>query len=209
MNERQGTQEWMESRLGRVTASKLADVMSKGRGNAPSATRANYMAQLVVERLTGVPAEGHTNAAMQWGTETEPQARAAYMLETGRAVSEVGFIAHHSIEMAGASPDGLIGDDGGLEIKCPNSATHIATLLGAPIDGKYIKQMQWGMACTKRAWWDFVSFDPRLPDEMQIHIRRVPRDPAMIVEMESAVQDFLADVEDQVASLTAKYGLPA
>lgn len=201
----QGTEEWRQVRLGKVTASKMADVMAKGRGSAPSATRINYRAQIVVERLTGVPTETFTNAAMQWGTETEPQARATYTLTTGRSVSEVGFIDHPSIAMAGASPDGLIGEEGLIEIKCPNSATHIATLLGADIDGKYLKQMQWQMACTGRAWCDFVSFDPRLPDEMQLHIRRVDRDPAMIVEMESAVREFLSEVEAEMDALTEKY----
>lgn len=197
----QGSPEWHQARLGKVTASKLADVMAAGRGGAPSSTRANYRAQLVVERLTGRPTETFTNAAMAHGTETEPQARATYILTTGRIVAEVGFIDHPAITMAGASPDGLIGSEGMIEIKCPNSATHIATLRGAEIDGKYAKQMQWQMACTGRAWCDFVSFDPRLPDELQLHIRRVQRDPAMIVEMETAVRAFLDEVEDEIRDL--------
>ena len=201
----QGTPEWHQARLGKVTASKLSDVMALGRGGAPSATRATYRAQLVVERLTGSPTETFTNAAMAHGTETEPQARATYILTTGRMVSEVGFIDHPSISMAGASPDGLIGSEGLIEIKCPNSATHIATLRGSEIDGKYIKQMQWQMACTGRAWCDFVSFDPRLPDELQLHIRRVQRDPAMIVEMETAVRAFLAEVDEEISALRKIY----
>lgn len=199
----QRTEEWHQARLGKVTASKLADVMASGRGGAPSATRANYRAQLVVERLTGTPTETFTNAAMAHGTETEPQARATYILTTGRVVEEVGFIDHPAIEMSGASPDGLIGADGLVEIKCPNSATHIATLRGAEIDGKYLKQMQWQMACTGRDWCDFVSFDPRLPDELQLHIRRVARDPAMISEMEAAVRSFLAEVDEEIRALRA------
>lgn len=201
----QGTPEWHAARLGKVTASKLADVMAKGRGNAPSATRATYRAQLVVERLTGNPTEGFSNGAMQWGTETEPQARAMYTLETGNSVSEIGFVDHPRIALAGASPDGLIADAGLVEIKCPNSSTHIATLRGAEIDGKYIKQMQWQMACTGRDWCDFVSFDPRLPDAMQLHVRRVDRDAALIVEMEAAVTEFLAEVDAEIADLTARY----
>ena len=201
----QGTPEWHQARLGKVTASKLADVMSKGKGGAPSATRATYRAQLVVERLTGNPTEGFTNKAMEHGTETEPQARATYILTTGRMVEEVGFIDHPSIAMAGASPDGLIGSEGLIEIKCPNSATHIATLRGAEIDGKYVKQMQWQMACTGRAWCDFVSFDPRLPDELQLHIRRVQRDPAMIVEMETVVRAFLEEVNEEISALRSLY----
>lgn len=201
----QRTEEWFQSRLGKVTASKIADVMAQGRGGAPSATRATYRAQLVVERLTGVPYEGFRSAAMDHGTETEPQARATYILNTGRNVAEVGFVAHPRIEMTGASPDGLIGDDGLIEIKCPNSATHIATLRGADIDGKYLKQMQWQMACTGRAWCDFVSFDPRLPDEMQMLICRVPRDDALIAEMEAAVTAFLSEVDAEIADLQNRY----
>lgn len=201
----QRTEEWHQARLGRVTASKIADVMAAGRGGKPSATRANYRAQLVVERLTGTPSEGFTSAAMQHGTETEPQARATYTLMTFRSVEEVGFVPHPSIEMAGASPDGLIGDDGLIEIKCPNSATHIATLRGASIDDKYMKQMQFQMACTGRAWCDFVSFDPRLPDEMQMHIRRVDADWEMINEIETAVRSFLAEVNEELADLRARY----
>lgn len=201
----QRTEEWHAARLGKVTASKIADVMAQGRGGAPSATRATYRAQLVAERLTGVPYEGHRTAAMDHGTETEPQARATYILNTGRNVAEVGFIAHPTIAMSGASPDGTVGDDGLVEIKCPNSATHIATLRGAEIDGKYLKQMQWQMACTGRKWCDFVSFDPRLPDEMQMLVRRVPRDDAMIADMEAAVRGFLAEVDAEIADLRKTY----
>jgi len=201
----QRTEEWFAARLGKVTASKISDVMAQGRGGAPSATRATYRAQLVVERLTGVPYESFRNAAMDHGTETEPQARATYILNTGRNVAEVGFVPHPTIAMSGASPDGLVGDDGLVEIKCPNSATHIATLLGAEIDGKYIKQMQWQMACTGRKWCDFVSFDPRLPDEMQMIVRRVPQDGAMIFDMEAAVRAFLAEVDQELAALRNTY----
>src|SRR5690606_15666900 len=136
------------------------------------ADRANYHAQLVTERLTGAVAESYTNAAMQWGTDTEPMAREAYSENALCVVEEVAFVHHPVIEMAGASPDGLIGDDGLVEIKCPNSATHIGTLTGNPIDRKYILQMQWQMACTERQWCDFASFDPRLPLEMQLHVQR-------------------------------------
>jgi len=201
----QRTEEWFAARLGKVTASKIADVMAQGRGGAPSATRANYRAQLVVERLTGVAQEGFRNSAMDHGTETEPQARACYTLNTGRDVEEVGFIPHPSIAMSGASPDGLVGANGLVEIKCPNSATHIATLRGAEIDGKYIKQMQWQMACTGRAWCDFVSFDPRLPDEMQMLVRRVLRDDTMIADMEAAVVSFLVEVDAEISDLQNRY----
>lgn len=201
----QGSPEWFAARLGKATASKIADVMSKGRAGAPSATRANYLAQLVAERLTGLPYEGFTNAAMQHGTETEPQARANYALATFASVEEVGFIPHPTIPMAGASPDGLVGGNGMVEIKCPNTSTHIATLRGDPIPDKYLKQMMFQMACTSRMWCDFVSFDPRLPPEMQLHIERVHRVPTIIAEIEDAVREFLAEVDDTVADLRARY----
>ncbi len=201
----QRTPEWFAARLGRVTASKIDAVMAKGRGGAPSSTRANYLAQIIAERLSGVPYEGHTSHAMQHGTETEPQARANYALATALTVEEVGFVPHPTIAAAGASPDGLVGSDGLVEIKCPNTANHIATLRGAPIDGGYLKQMQFQMACTGRAWCDFVSFDPRMPEEMQIHIRRVHRDPEMIVEIETAVREFLAEADATVSDLLARF----
>jgi putative phage-type endonuclease len=198
----QGTDEWHQARLGKVTASGVADVMASGRGGKPSATRANYEARLVAERLSGRPTETFQSAAMQHGTETEGQARACYALETGNAVAEVGFVDHPTIAFAGASPDGLVGDDGLVEIKCPNTATHIATLLGGSIPDAYMKQMQFQMACTGRKWCDFVSFDPRMPDELQLRVTRVPADPAMIAEIETAVREFLGDVTATIAALS-------
>lgn len=196
----QGTKEWFAARCGKVTASKIADVVAKTR-TGWGASRENYAAQLIAERLTGVPAETFTNAAMQWGTDTEPKARAAYCLLTNCEVAEVGFIEHPTITMSGASPDGFIGDIGLIEIKCPNTATHIDTLLGAEIDGKYIKQMQWQMACTGRAWCDFVSFDPRLPVELQIKVQRVNRDADLIASLENEVRIFLKEINDKITAL--------
>src|SRR5690606_25279156 len=127
-----------------------------------------------------------------------PQARAAYAMETGIVPVEVGFIRHPLIDHSGASPDGLVGDEGMVEIKCPNSATHIATLTGAAIDRKYLLQMQWQMVWADRQWCDFASFDPRLTDEMQLHVRRVERDAALLEEMEAEVIKFLAEVDATV-----------
>ena len=200
----QGSPQWHAARLGKMTASRMADVTAKTK-TGWGAARANYAAELIAERLTGAAAERFTNAAMQWGTEQEPAARAMYAFMTGLPVVEVGAVLHPSIEMTLASPDGLVGEDGLVEIKCPNTATHIETLLGGEIDGKYVKQMQWQMACTGRAWCDFVSFDPRLPADMQIDIQRVERDPAMIAELEQAVRLFLADVDATVARLIGKF----
>ena len=191
----QRTTEWFAARLGKVTASKIADVMASGRAGAPSVTRANYLAQLLCERLTGRPTEGYTSHEMQHGTDNEPIAINAYEMAQDVIVSPIGFVDHPSIAMCGASPDGLVGDEGLIEVKCPNSATHLATLKGAEIDGRYMKQMQWQMACTGRAWCDFVSFDPRMPDHMQLHVQRVPRDLEMIAQIEVAVSAFLADLD--------------
>lgn len=201
----QGSPEWHAARAGRVTASRIADMMAQTKSGW-GASRANYMAELVAERLTGQVAESYSNAAMKWGTETEPQARAAYEFLQGVSVAEVGFVVHPAISQSGASPDGLVGDDGLLELKCPNTATHIETLLSGTIPEKYVKQMQWQMACTERQWCDFASFDPRLPARMQLFVKRVCRDAAFIGEIEKAAMAFLAEVEAQVASLTEKYG---
>lgn len=201
----QRSDEWVKIRLGKVTASRIADVTAKTK-TGWSASRANYMAELLSERLTGEPRDTFTNAAMQWGTDMEPQARRVYEFMEGVEVLEVGFVPHPTIGMSGASPDGLVGDLGLVEIKCPNTATHIETLLGAPIDAKYLKQMQWQMACTSREFCDFVSFDPRLPERMQIHIQRVDADPSFIREMEKDVAEFLAELDAKEAAILAKYG---
>lgn len=199
--------EWFKARLGRVTASCIAKVMAKLKSGQPGADRTNYAAQLITERLTGCPTEVFTNAAMQWGTDTEPQARAAYKFMHGCTVEEVGFIDHPSIAMSGASPDGLVGDEGLIEIKCPNTATHLATLEGASIDRKYLLQMQWQMACCDRQWCDFASFDPRLPVSMQLHVQRIARDDKLIAEIESEVAAFLTELDERVADLRSRYEL--
>lgn len=204
----QRSPEWFALRTGLVTASKVADVMAVTK-SGPSAMRKNYLADIVAEKLTGERREGFSNAAMQWGTDMEPQARAAYAFLHDADVVEVGFVTHDDVPGLGASPDGLVGDDGMVEIKCPNTATHIDTLLTGKIDRKYVLQMQTQMACTGRAWCDFVSFDPRLPAAMQLFVHRVQRDEKMIAEIEAAVTEFVAEADAQVAALTAKFGLAA
>jgi len=196
----QGTDEWFAIRIGKVTASRVADVLAKTKSGY-SASRDNYMAQLVCERLTGQKAEGFTNAAMQHGTETEPLARAAYEAIKDVLVDEVGFVPHPSIQMAGASPDGLVGDDGLLEIKCPNTATHIDTLLSETVPTKYYTQMQFQLACTGRKWCDFVSFDNRLPAELQLFVKRVPRDDVFIKQAEAEIVKFIAELDDKINKL--------
>jgi putative phage-type endonuclease len=196
----QKTDEWFNARLGKVTASKVADVVAKTKSGY-SASRDNYMAQLVCERLTGKPADSFSNAAMQWGTETEPLARAAYEAKMDVLVDEIGFVEHPTIAMSGASPDGLVGVDGLIEIKCPNSATHIDMLLNQSILKKYIDQMYWQMACTGRKWCDFVSYDPRLPVDLQLFIVRVFRDDEYIQTLELEIIGFLTETAEKVAKL--------
>lgn len=200
----QGSIEWLRARAGKATASRVADIIAKTK-TGWGASRANYAAQLIAERLTGEPGESFTNAAMQWGTATEPQARAAYAFHHDVDVLEVGFIEHSTIAMAGASPDGMVGDDGMIEIKCPNTATHIDTLLKGEVPGKYVTQMMWQMACTGRQWCDFVSFDPRMPEAMQMFVKRIDRDSAMIAELEREVGAFLDEVEQTVSALLKLY----
>jgi putative phage-type endonuclease len=196
----QRTDAWFEARIGKVTASRVADVLAKTKSGY-SASRDNYMAQLVCERLTKQKAEGFTNAAMQHGTETEPLARLSYEVSQNVLVDEVGFIPHPTIEMSGASPDGLVNDDGLIEIKCPNTATHIETLLSETVPTKYYTQMQFQMACTGREWCDFVSFDNRLPPELQLFVKRVPRDETYIRLMEAEIVQFLAELDDKINKL--------
>lgn len=200
----QGTEAWLAARCGRVTASRIADLMATTRSGW-GASRANYAAQLIAERLTGCVQQSFTNAAMIHGTETEPEARRAYEFFVDRDVQQVGFVAHPQIDMAGASPDGLVGSDGLLELKCPNTSTHIDTLLTGAIPDKYFKQMQFQMACTGRAWCDFASYDNRLPERMRLFVTRVERDKAAIAEIETAVIEFIAEIDDTVGKLLAKY----
>ena len=201
----QGSEAWLRARLGKVTASRVSDLVAKTK-TGWGASRANYMAELIAERLTGVPVEQFVNNAMQWGSEKEPEARDAYSFYADVDVVQVGFIDHPSIPMTGASPDGLVGADGLVEFKCPNTATHIDTLLGGAIPGKYITQMQWQMACADRQWCDWVSYDPRLPE---IHaLVRSPRirDNAMIGDLQKHIVEFLAEIEIKVRALSEQYG---
>lgn len=204
----QQSEEWFAARLGKVTASRVADVIARTK-SGPSASRANYMAELVAERLTGARGETFTNAAMQWGTDNEAEARMAYEFRTDATVEQVGFILHPTIDMAGASPDGLVLTDGLVEIKCPNTATHIETLLTGSIPGKYETQMLWQMACTGRSWCDFASFDPRLPEEMRLFVKRFDRDDKRIAEMEEQVREFLFELDTTVRRLSERYSLRA
>jgi len=199
----QRTDEWYAARLGKVTASRISDVLSKGK-TGESASKATYRAELIAERLTRERAQNFVSAAMIWGNEYEPMARSAYELETGLIVTEVGFIDHPTVPMSGASPDGLVGDDGLVEIKCPGTKTHIDLLLNKIVPSKYIAQMQWQMACSGRAWADFVSFDPRMPEHLMIEVIRVARDQSFIDECITAVSAFLNDIAESINLLHSR-----
>lgn len=201
----QGSDAWKAIRLGRVTASRVADVIAKTK-SGPAASRANYQAQLIAERLTSETQESYQNAAMQWGIEKEPDARASYEFRNDVTVELIGFVVHPTIPMSGASPDGLVGTDGLVEFKCPLTATHIETLLGRSVPGKYITQCQWQMACKpERKWCDYVSFDPRMPETMSYFVSRVHRDNRMIADLEAQVREFLSETERKLADLNDLY----
>lgn len=200
MSADQGTPEWLAERAGKVTASRMADVMATIK-TGEAAGRANYRAELVAQRLTGQVEAGFTNAAMQWGTEQEPFARASYEILRGVIVEEVGFVPHPTIMMSGASPDGLVGSDGMVEIKCPNTATHIAFLLDGKIPSKYQLQMAWQMACCGRQWVDYASFDPRMPEYLRLKVVRYTAAEAGIPALEEAVKKFIAEVDATVSEL--------
>jgi len=180
----QGSEEWKTLRLGKITASRVSQVMGK--------SRQNFLAIIAAERISK-QAESFTNAAMQWGIDTEPFAREAYEARNGVKVVQVGFCLHPTIKDAGASPDGLVGDDGLIEIKCPNTSTHVGTLIDQKAPTKYIPQIQFQMACTGRQWCDFVSFDPRI--EQSFFQIRVERDSEYIEKMEKEVSEFLEEVD--------------
>jgi len=203
----QRSDEWFAARCGKVTASRIADVVAKTKSGW-GASRKNYAAQLLAERLTGSVAESYSNAAMQWGNDQEPQARRAYEFWRNAQVVEVGFVDHPTIAKCGASPDGLVGEDGLVEIKCPNTATHLDTLLGASIERKYLLQMQWQMECTGRRWCDFVSFDPRLPENYRLHIERVEFDAEWVLEIKDMIQAFIAELDAKESELRKRFDPP-
>lgn len=200
----QGSPEWHALRCGKVTASRVADIMRKTKSGV-SATRQRYLGELVAERLTGVPYSGFKSADMEWGNATEEAARDHYAFITDAALTEVAFVDHATIALSGASPDRLVGDDGLLEIKCPATHTHIEMLLNGKPDPDYQKQMCWQMACTGRQWVDFISYDPRLPEDMRMFVKRIERDAAAIADMEREVQAFIGEVDDTIKQLRSQF----
>ena len=196
----QGTDEWKALRLGKVTASRVSDVSVKTK-TGYGAGRKNYMAELVVERLTNQPTDFFMSKDMAWGTEQEKFALAEYEMKYSILVDKIDFVNHPTIPMSGASPDGLVGSDGLIEIKCKKTGNHIEDLLGASIDKSHLDQMMWQMACTGRQWVDYVCYDPRIPEGLQMHIKRVKRDDVYIKGMESEVIKFLKELDEQIESL--------
>ena len=194
----QRSEEWFQARLGLVTASRVADVLAKIK-SGESASRRNYKIQLVSERLTGERQESYINQAMQDGIDREQFARDRYVQEHG-GVEEVGFVKHPTLE-AGASPDGLVGADGLIEIKCPMGSTHTESLMSQDVPTKYIPQIQFQLLVTGRKWCDFVSYHPMFPKHLQIFVKRVEADPAYQKELEVEVKQFLKEVDDVINKL--------
>jgi putative phage-type endonuclease len=198
----QGSAEWFAARCGKVTASRVADLAAKTK-TGYSASRAAYMSELLVERITGAPVDKYVTPAMAWGTAQEKVAREVYEGLHGNLVETIGFVPHPAILNSGASPDGLIGEEGLIEIKCPTTITHLETVMSGEIPDKYIPQIMWQMACTGRKWCDFISFDPRVPPKLAMFIKHIERNDQRIAELETEVIKFLKELDDKITALNA------
>ena len=200
----QGSREWLEARCGLVTASRCGDVIAMTKKGEEKSERALYRGEVMSEILTGKPYPHRVTREMQWGIEQEPFARAAYEMQRGILVEICGFIPHPSVDRFGASSDGLVGDDGLIQIKCPNTTTHLAWMLSGSIPVEHMPQMLGEMSCTQRAWCDFVSYDPRLPEHLQLYVKRFPRDAKLIAVLEREVEHFNTEIDEQIAALPQK-----
>ena len=205
----QGSAEWLQVRVGRITASRIVDVLARLKNGSEGADRRNYRVELAAERLTGRSEEFYVSPEMQWGTENESFARASYEIARGVMTDQLGFVIHPTMDFAGASPDSLVDEDGGLEIKCPKSTTHIKWMQAGGVPEEHQPQMLWNMACTGRAWWDFASYDPRLPEEIRLYVARMERDEKRIAEVEAEVVRFNAEVDFLIGSLGVKVYKPS
>jgi len=186
----QGTEEWLRIRRGKITASRFGDMMTQGKKKEDEfgKTAISYAYEIMTGWLTDYDGEeGYTNKNMEWGTEYEAEARQAYQLETFNYVKQIGFVELN--EFVGGSPDGLIGEDGGLEIKCPKKTTHLATILGKKMPDIHIPQVQGSMYITDRAWWDFVSYHPLFKTN-KLFIVRVKRDDEYISQLKDRIEKF-------------------
>jgi putative phage-type endonuclease len=204
IQDNQGTQEWLMERLGHVTASRVKDVLAKVK-TGEAKTREDYRWELVTQRMTGIVQESYKNSAMEWGTQTEPDARIEYEVRHGNFVTQTGFIKHPTIAWVGASPDGLVDEDGCIEIKCPNTKTHLQTLQSGTAPSQYYGQMQMQMWVTGKQWCDFVSYDPRVTKRnLRFFCIRVDRDNEYIANMEQEVLSFLEEVEAVIFNLSGE-----
>jgi putative phage-type endonuclease len=205
ISSKQRTTEWYDARRGQVGASRIADIMARTKSGT-AASRKNYMCELLCARLTGNDLDQYESEAMRWGTEHEPEARAVYEATTGNIVEECGFIVHPTIIGAGASPDGLVGSDGVLEIKCPGTSAHLETLLENHIETKYQYQMAWQIECTARKWADFVSYDPRLPEKLSVKVIRFIPEKALLDDIRAGVIQFLKELDEMERRLRSIKG---
>jgi putative phage-type endonuclease len=202
-NSLQGTGEWFNARTGRLTASRMRSAMKRLKNGEDSAERKNLKIEILCERMTGDIVDKFVSTAMQWGIEKEPEAKAAYEKKTGRLIKDVGFIDHPRIEFCGASPDGFV-DDGLIEIKCPNTATHVGWILDGGIPEEHKAQMTLQAAVTGRSWVDFVSYDPRMPEPQQLLVRRFYPTAGEIAEIEAEAEKFLAEVDGLFETITRR-----
>lgn len=203
----QESPEWIVARVGCVTASRMADLMTKRKDGKEAAPRYNYRMELVIENLTGRAADHYVSPAMEWGLETQKEARGAYEVEKGVDLAPGGLWIHDKLPRFAASPDYLLGTDGLVETKCPMSATHLEYLIAGEIPEDYQWQMLAQMACTGRQYCDFVSFDPRLPEDLQLFVKRFPRDEGLIAAMELEVRQFLQEVDEFIEKVRQARGI--
>ena len=197
----QGSVEWFNLRCGAVTASRVKDVVTKLKSGKESEKRAKYKLELLTEIVTGRTVEHYVSQAMDFGTENEPLARTEYELNRDVQVESIGYVLHPKIKRSGASPDGLVGSDGMVELKVPQTATHLEYLLAGEVPEEYKPQMMWQLACAEREWCDFVSYDPRVPQEFGFFVVRLFRDDKLIKEMESEVTQFIVELNAMAETL--------
>lgn len=201
---KQNTAEWLEIRCGKITASRIADVLATLKKGGEGADRKNYRIEVLAERISGRIEDHYVSAEMAWGSEFEPIARSAYEIATGEIVDTVGFVLHPTFDFAGGSPDGLVGEDGGIELKCPKTTTHIKWMTAGGVPEEHQAQCLWNMACAERDWWDFISFDPRMPDGLKVYIERMERDEARIRLIEAEVVRFNDEIEAAADKLRSR-----
>jgi len=201
LNAPQGSADWLRARCGSIGSSRIKDAVDVLKKGGESAKRRNYRMEIIAERLTGKSTDHYVSEAMEWGNEFEAMARTEYELKTGNSVDLYGLIYHPGLEFAHASPDGLIGTDGAIEIKCPRSNTHLEWMLAGEVPEEHRDQCYWVMACTERSYCDFVSFDPRMPEDLQLFVRPLDRDEERIRQLAEGAIQFNFEVECALTAL--------